>query len=131
MPSPNSVIAALLALISVFYVGHHVAYLEQQEEINRIAAERAIEAAKVADQLHKDKEDAQQKINRLRADVASGAQRLSIRASCSATATGGAAEARAELDSKTADDLIAITADGDQAIIELNACIDLYNKFTK
>ena len=131
MPSPNSVIAALLALISVFYVGHHVAYLEQQEEINRIAAERAIEAAKAADQLHKDKEDAQQKINRLRADVASGAQRLSIRASCSASATGGAAEARAELDPKTADDLIAITADGDQAIIELNSCIDLYNKFTK
>lgn len=131
MPSPNSVIAALLALISVFYVGHHVAYLEQQEEINRIAAERAIEAAKVADQLHKDKEDAQKKINQLRADVASGAQRLSIRASCSASATGGAAEARAELDPKTADDLIAITADGDQAIIELNSCIDLYNKFTK
>lgn len=131
MPSPNSVIAALLALISVFYVGHHVAYLEQQEEINRIAAERAIEAAKAADQLHKDKEDAQQKINRLRADVASGAQRLSIRASCSASATGSAAEARAELDPKTADDLIAITADGDQAIIELNSCIDLYNKFTK
>jgi len=124
-------IAAVLVLIMVFYAGRHEMYLEQQEEINRIAAERAIEAAKAADQLHKDKEDAQKKINQLRADVASGAQRLSIRASCSATATGGAAEARAELDPKTADDLIAITADGDQAIIELNSCIDLYNKFTK
>lgn len=124
-------IAVVLVLIMVFYAGHHQAYLEQQEEINRIAAERAIEAAKVADQLHKDKLDAQQKINQLRADVASGAQRLSIRASCSTSATGGAAEARAELDPKTADDLIAITADGDQAIIELNSCIDLYNKFTK
>jgi len=131
MPSPNSIIAALLALISVFYVGHHVAYLEQQEEINRIAAERAIEAAKTAEQLHKDKEDAQKKINQLRADVASGAQRLSIRASCSASATSGDPEARAELDPKTADDLITIAADGDQAIIELNSCIDLYTKFTK
>ena len=131
MLSPNSVIAALLALIAMFYVGHHVAYLEQQEEINRIAAERVIEAAKAAEQLHKDKEDAEKKINQLRADVASGAQRLSIRASCSATVAGGDPEARAELDPKTADDLIAITADGDQAIIELNSCIDLYNKFTK
>ena len=124
-------IAVVLVLIMVFYAGRHEMYLEQQEEVNRIAAERAIEAAKAADQLHKDKEDAQKKINQLRADVASGAQRLSIRASCSASATGGAAEARAELDPKTADDLIAITADGDQAIIELNSCIDLYNKFTK
>ena len=124
-------IAVVLVLIMVFYAGRHEMYLEQQEEINRIAAERAIEAAKAADQLHKDKLDAQQKINQLRADVASGAQRLSIRASCSATAASGAAEARAELDPKTADDLIAITADGDQAIIELNSCIDLYNKFTK
>lgn len=127
----RNIAAAVLVLVMVFYAGRHAMYLEQQEEINRIAAERAVEAIKAADQLHKDKEDAQKKINQLRADVASGAQRLSIRASCSASATGSAAEARAELDPKTADDLIAITADGDQAIIELNSCIDLYNKFTK
>lgn len=131
MPSPNSLIAALLVLVGVFYAGHHVAYLEQQEEINRIAAERAVEAAKAAEQLHKDKEDAQKKINQLRADVASGAQRLSIRASCAASTASGDTEARAELDPKTADSLIAITADGDKAILELNACIDLYNKFKK
>lgn len=127
----RNIMASVLVLALAFFAGHHQAYLEQQEEINRIAAERAIEAAKAAEQLHKDKEDAQKKINQLRADVASGAQRLSIRASCSASVTGGDSEARAELDPKTADDLIAITADGDQAIIELNSCIDLYNKFTK
>jgi prophage endopeptidase len=124
-------IAVVLVLITVFYGGRHQMYLEQQEEIVRIEKERAAVMQAATEQLHKDKQDAQQKINQLRADVASGAQRLSIRASCSATATGGAAEARAELDPKAADDLIAITADGDQAIIELNSCIDLYNKFTK
>jgi prophage endopeptidase len=124
-------IAVLLVLIMVFYAGRHEMYLEQQEEIVRIEKERAAVMQAATEQLHKDKEDAQKKINQLRADVASGAQRLSIRASCSATATGGAAEARAELDPKAADDLITITADGDQAIIELNSCIDLYNKFTK
>jgi DNA-binding protein YbaB len=127
----RNVIIAALILAGVFTAGRHQAYLEQQAEIARIEAERAVEVAKAAEQLHKDKEDAQQKINQLRADVASGAQRLSIRASCSATVAGGDPEARAELDPKTADDLIAITADGDQAIIELNSCIDLYNKFTK
>jgi prophage endopeptidase len=129
--NPHVLIAVVLALISSFYVGHHVAYVEQQEEIARISAKMDTVAVEAADKLHQEKQDAQQKINQLRADVASGAQRLSIRASCSASATGGAAEARAELDPKTADDLIAITADGDQAIIELNSCIDLYNKFTK
>ena len=127
----RNIAAAVLVLVMVFYAGRHAMYLEQQAEIARIEAERAVEVAKAADQLHKDKLDAQQKINQLRADVASGAQRLSIRASCSATVAGGDPEARAELDPKTADDLIAITADGDQAIIELNSCIDLYNKFTK
>ena len=127
----SNIFAFVLVLVVVFYAGHHQAYLEQQEEINRIVAERAIEAAKAAEQLHKDKEDAQQKINQLRADVATGAVRLSIRSSCSAASATGDSEARAELDPKTADDLIAITADGDQAIIELNSCIDLYNKFTK
>jgi DNA-binding protein YbaB len=127
----RNVIIAALILVGVFTAGRHQAYLEQQAEIARIEAERAVEVAKAADQLHKDKLDAQQKINQLRADVASGAQRLSIRASCAASITGGDSEARAELDSKTADDLIAITADGDQAILELNSCIDLYNKFTK
>ncbi len=127
----RNIAAAVLVLVMVFYAGRHAMHLEQQAEIARIEAERAVEVAKAADQLHKDKLDAQQKINQLRADVASGAQRLSIRASCSASTTGGNTEARAELDPKTADDLIAITADGDQAIIELNSCIDLYNKFTK
>jgi phosphosulfolactate synthase (CoM biosynthesis protein A) len=131
MPNLNTLVLAILIMGGVFTAGRHQAYLEQQAEIARIEAERAVEVAKAADQLHKDKLDAQQKINQLRADVASGAQRLSIRASCSATVAGGDPEARAELDPKTADDLIAITADGDQAIIELNSCIDLYNKFTK
>jgi hypothetical protein len=127
----RNIFAFVLVLVAMFYAGHHQAYLEQQEEINRIVAERAIEAAKAAEQLYKDKEDAQHKINQLRADVATGAVRLSIRSSCSASVAAGDSEARAELDTKTADDLIAITADGDQAIIELNSCIDLYNKFTK
>ena len=124
----RNIAAAVAVLVGVFYAGHHQAYLEQQEEINRIAAERAIEAAKAADQLHKDKLDAQQKINQLRADVASGAQRLSIRASCSASATGGDTEARAELDPEAAIRIDRIVNEGDEAIRLLNELIDIYNE---
>lgn len=127
MPSPNSVIVTVLILITVFYAGHHQAYLEQQEEIARISAKMETVAVEAADKLHQEKQDAQTKINQLRANVASGALSLSIRASCSASTTAGDSEARAELDPKAADDLISIAAEGDQAIIELNSCIDFYN----
>lgn len=125
--NPHVLIAVVLALITSFYTGHHVAYVEQQEEIARISAKMQTVAAEATDKLHQEKQDAQTKINQLRANVASGAVSLSVRASCSAFTAAGDSEARAELDPKTADDLIAITADGDQAIIELNSCIDFYN----
>ncbi len=125
--NPHVLIAVVLALITSFYAGHHVAYVEQQEEIARISTKMQTVAAEATDKLHQEKQDAQTKINQLRANVASGAVSLSIRASCSASTAAGDSEARAELDPKAADDLIAITADGDQAIIELNSCIDFYN----
>lgn len=125
--NPHVLIAVALALISSFYAGHHVAYVEQQEEIARISAKMDTVAVEAAGKLNQEKQDAQTKINQLRADVTAGAVRLSVRASCSASAAAGDSEARAELDPKVADDLIAITADGDQAIIELNSCIDFYN----
>lgn len=127
MPNLNSLVIAVLILAGTFIAGHHQAYLEQQAEIERISEEMKIEADKQTTKLKKEKQDAEIKINQLRADAASGALRLSVRANCAASTPGGNAEARAELDGQTAQDLIAITADGDQAIIELNSCIDLYN----
>ena len=87
-----------------------------------------IVAVEAEDKLQKEKQSAKSKIDQLRADVSSGAVRLSVRASCSAASAAGDSETRAELDGQTAQDLIAIAADGDQAIIELNACVDFYNK---
>lgn len=75
------------------------------------------------------------KETKLRADVATGALRLSIPtqspvcpAADTASATGDSRETRAELDRSVAEALIAITADGDAAIRKLNACIDTYEK---
>lgn len=72
---------------------------------------------------------------KLRADVATGALRLSIPtqspvcpAADTTSATGDSRETRAELDRSVAEALIAITADGDAAIRKLNACIDTYEK---
>lgn len=117
----------IACLTIAFFAGKHQARQEIKAEVTRIESAMQDEAAATTAKLEKEKRDAELKVNQLRADVAAGAVRLSVRASCSASTATGDSEARAELDPKTADDLIAITADGDQAIIELNSCIDFYN----
>lgn len=117
----------IACLAMAFFAGKYDERQAIKAEVERIESSMRDEAAVATQKLEKEKHDAEIKVNQLRADVASGAVRLSVRASCSATSTAGDSEARAELDPKTADDLIAITSEGDQAIIELNSCIDFYN----
>ncbi len=114
-------------LVMAVAAGRYQARQEIKAEVERIESSMRDEAATATAKLEKEKQDAQLKVNQLRADVAAGAVRLSVRASCPAGSTEGDQQARAELDSKTADELISIAADGDQAIIELNSCIDFYN----
>jgi DNA-binding protein YbaB len=121
-------VALIGCLVLVFFAGKHQARMEIQEEVTRIETQMQTAADEAADKLQKEKQSAKSKIDQLRADVASGAVRLSVRASCSATSATGDSEARAELDGETAQNLVSIAADGDEAILELNACIDFYNK---
>jgi hypothetical protein len=96
------------------------------------------EAETLRTKLAKEAEDAKTRQNRLVADIRAGTQRMSIAAACppaasqagadSAAAPGNGAEgARAELDPEAAATLVAIAADGDQAIRERNACIAAYD----
>lgn len=117
----------IACLAMAFFAGKYDERQAIKAEVERIESSMRDEAAATTAKLEREKRDAEIKVNQLRADVASGALRLSVRASCSTGATSGDQQARAELDPKTADDLIAITADGDKAIIELNSCIDFYN----
>lgn len=85
--------------------------------------------------LVREKQNAKELETRLVADIRSGAQRLSIAASCPSQAPGdstvtagsGPGDARAELDRSAAEALVAIASDGDTAIRERNACIQQYN----
>lgn len=117
----------IACLTMAFFTGKYQERQEIKAEVTRIESAMQDEAAATTAKLEKEKRDAELKVNQLRADVAAGAVRLSVRASCSASTTAGDQQARAELDPKAADDLISIAADGDQAIIELNSCIDFYN----
>ncbi len=96
---------------------------ESRRETQRLLAQLDTEHTKALT-------DAQTTNNQLRADVASGARRLSVPARCpvvrAATSAAGLddAQARAELDPATAGRILAIPSDGDEAIRALSGLQD-------
>lgn len=90
--------------------------------------------AAIATNHQKEMQDEKDKRDKFFADVRTGAVRLSIPVkACSArtganttTGPGNSPETRAELTPEAGTALAAIAADGDDAIRQLNACIDSY-----
>jgi len=143
--NPWVIIGFVLAMLSAaaggYSKGKHDENGRQQVEIaalNAQARETEQNMAKVAntyaDTLRKSQNVAKAKETKLRADVATGALRLSIPTQspvCSTSTTAPASgsdggETRTELDGSVAEALISIAADGDAAIRKLNTCIQSY-----
>jgi hypothetical protein len=133
--------AVLSAAGSGYFKGQHDENTRQQVEIaalNAKARETEQNMAKVAntyaETLRKSQNAARTKETKLRADVASGALRLSIPTQspvCStsvttATAGDNSGETRTELSGQVSETLIAIASEGDAAIRKLNQCIQTY-----
>lgn len=126
-----------------FLIGHHQAETEQQaahaqaiEQAQEREHELVLSVNEIATRLQKEKEDAETRKKALIAGIHAGTVRLSLpAAACSGqsttASTGNISEARAELDGPTAEALVSIAADGDNAIRQLNACIDAYNEVSK
>jgi hypothetical protein len=137
-------VVAILALGGAYWKGSYdkgvevaLEVIEANEKARESEKQMAVVATTYATTLRKNETNAQKKINDLRVAVASGERRLfiptqapncGVQASTDALpASGATGEARAELDRKVADSLIALTAEGDTAIRKLNICIDQYN----
>lgn len=104
--------------------------LKAEQQAREIERRQQAEKDALVEQFEKDKRNAQIEMDSLRKRIRDGSTRLSIPASsCTVSRTPGfaLAEARAELDPAAADALVSIAADGDDAIRELNLCIDSYN----
>lgn len=104
--------------------------LKAEQQAREIERRQQAEKDALTAQFEKDKRNAQVEIDSLRKRIRTGSVKLSIPASsCTVSgATGvGIKQARAELDPEAADALVGIAADGDNAIRELNLCIDSYN----
>jgi hypothetical protein len=151
--NPWVILGIVMAVLSSFgggyFKGKHDEYTRQQVEIaalNAKARETEQAMAQVAQTygqtLRKANNVAKAKEDKLRADIATGERRLFIpiqAPECAVSATTDTATpsgdnsgtTSAELDRKTADDLVAITAEGDTAIRKLNACIQTYETLRK
>lgn len=145
--NPWIIIGVLTALLSVFGYGHHLGWVDRDDEAKlEIAAANAVardlERAmneKLNDQavkLKKATNEISQKTSALSAANAAGSLRLPTQTSCptvSATASAPAAsgdrrEGPSDIERQTIEALIAIAADGDRAAAKANACIDAYNQ---
>ena len=140
LTNPWVLVGVLSLVISSYFYGHHEAYVEQEAEVarlNLIERDKEQQMQQLANtharELERANNDAKAKVTKLQSDIASGQLRLSIAtrsiSTCKdATTTAGNTESRAELDPEASKSLVAITADGDSAIRQLNACIDIYNQ---
>jgi len=138
------VVAILGSFSGGYYKGKHDEVTRQQLEIAKLNAEaRQKEQALLsavttqATKLQKANQDAKLIAKERDAAIASGALKLRLptKTVCPvqttgdpAPTTGDSVQAGAELDPTTAQNLVAITDDGDKAIRQLNACIDAYNQ---
>jgi len=142
--NPWMILGALSAVLIAYFYGHHAGFvqrdLEMQAEIstkNEEARERESAVRAELDQTTiqlKDANDAiTQKQTALDRAISSGRVRLPA-ASCVQVNAGTTAapvdraEANAESDRETLRLIAQIAADGDKAIVQLNACIDAYNQ---
>jgi len=143
--NPWVLLGILMAVLGAFsggyYKGSEDENARQQAEIASLNA-KARETEKnmvnvantYAETLRKSQNAARTKETKLRADVASGALRLSIPTQspvCSTSVTpvavgDNAGEARTELSGQVSEALIAIASEGDSAIRKLNQCIQTY-----
>jgi hypothetical protein len=133
-------VGILSLVITSYFYGHHAAYVEQEAEVarlNLIERDKEQQMAQLANshakELERANRDAKDKVTKLQSDIASGELRLSIAtrpvSTCKdASSAIGNTESRAELDPEASKSLVSITADGDNAIRSLNACIDIYNQ---
>ena len=146
--NPWVILGVVLAVLSSFSAGHYSGekseYERQQIEIARLneqareTEQRMGEVAQTyAETLRKSNDVAKAKETKLRTDIATGERKLFIavkaptcpvHTTADTTVTSGNTETRAELDSGVAQALVDLTSRGDQAIRNLNACIDQYEK---
>ena len=143
LPNPKFILAALIACLAAFYYGHHKGWwerdMEMQVEIGKRNEESRTKEQELQKQLNNQSSQLMeandaitQKQSALDRAIRAGRVRLPSSSCVQANASAGAApsnspETGSESDRETLRLIAQIAADGDRAIVQLNACIDAYN----
>jgi hypothetical protein len=144
LPNPWLIIGAICVAVSVYFYGHHAGWTDRDIEMQAEIATKNEEARqaehKLNEQLNttstqlKEANDAiTQKQSALDRAISAGRVRLP---SASCLQAGGSPspasvdrdQGSTESDRETLRLIAQIAADGDRAIVQLNACIDAYNQ---
>jgi len=131
--NPWVILCLGLFLGGTYGYGHHNGYQQKETEDELVIGQKNQEMSDAKEKadaaLVQAKKSLAAKNSQLIDAIHTGEQRLFVNvATSSGCAASSGGETRAELDRQTSEALVAITGDGDQAIVELNACIDQYNK---
>jgi predicted transcriptional regulator len=142
--NPWIILGCITAVSTAYFYGHHVGYvlrdLEMQGEIATKNAEAREREHKLNEQLTqtttelKEANDAiNQKQSALDRAISAGRVRLPAASCVQASGSTSAApvdrdQGQTESDRETLRLIAQIAADGDRAIVQLNACIDAYNE---
>lgn len=109
---------------------HSAAAVQRLEFSIERSGQLAGQLGQLLDRNQLEKADAKIAFDRLDSDLRSGALRLSVRTTTQQggnhSAAAGPVQARADIDPADAAALVRITEDGDNAIRDLNTCIDGY-----
>jgi prophage endopeptidase len=142
LPNPKFILAAVIACGLAYGYGHHNGWwerdLEMQAEIGKRNEESRAKEQELLDQLNSqsskltEANDAiTQKQSALDRAISSGRVRLPtsscVQTNAGSSAPNGNQQAGSESDIETLQLIAQIAADGDRAIVQLNACIDAYN----
>jgi hypothetical protein len=142
--NPWVILGAICAVLGVYFYGHHAGYQERvtedQIEIARLNAEAETKTAEMSKKvnqtayaLRKAKDEIATKQADINERIRTGELRLPsscpVQTATDAGTTSGDRNANdGQSDRQTIEAIVAIAADGDRAITQLNACIDTYNK---
>ena len=133
----------LAALVSYHFWSTHEAYnrgykVAQAESVKaalQYQKETAVRFANIDQIYTAEREKAYAEIENLRVAIANGSKRMSVPVHCptapSASTGMDYGETRAELDPATAQDIVSIAADGDEAIRQLSAAQEVIKALTE
>ena len=142
IPSPYLILGAIIVALGVYFTGHHKGWVERDLEVQAEIAKKNDEAREIehvmtsklndkATKLEEANNVLAKKSTDLDRAIRAGRVRLPS-ASCvqtpagSTPATADTTDA-SESDRQTLAAIAAIVAEGDKAILQLNACIESYN----